>query len=200
MNSSIYQNQSPLDQFIIRNLLSLKDDLLNLHISLTDIGLYLMIPIICIVATNYKTPKKKFLNMESKYLTVYSTLVNQINLCSMQTTRFGKFLLKHKMHFIRFIIPCSLFLLGINVRAYGFITHMLFITASSAFLLYFSGQYIKTGFSIPILKKISIGVLFTSSECFFGCFISSSFMHTVSSYSDYARSMIPLGMYTIPDS
>ena len=50
---------SPLDQFIIRNLFSLKADLLaNIQISLTNLGLYLILATFIIfvmytVATNY---------------------------------------------------------------------------------------------------------------------------------------------------
>jgi hypothetical protein len=44
MNTSLTEIVSPLDQFEIRNLLSLDAPILaNLHISLTNIGLYLTI-------------------------------------------------------------------------------------------------------------------------------------------------------------
>jgi hypothetical protein len=52
-------NHSPLDQFTIRNLISVKADLLgNIQISLTNIGLYLIITTLIIfmmyiLATNY---------------------------------------------------------------------------------------------------------------------------------------------------
>lgn len=55
----IYLNKSPLDQFTIRNLITIKADLLgNINISLTNIGLYLIITTIIIfalyiLATNY---------------------------------------------------------------------------------------------------------------------------------------------------
>jgi len=54
-----YLNQSPLDQFTIRDLLSIKADLLeNMQLSLTNIGLYLIITttiifMLYILATNY---------------------------------------------------------------------------------------------------------------------------------------------------
>ena len=54
-----YINKSPLDQFIIRNLLSIKADLLgNMQLSLTNIGLYLIITttiiyMMYILTTNY---------------------------------------------------------------------------------------------------------------------------------------------------
>ena len=55
----MFFNNSPLDQFKIRDLFSLKADLLgNIHLSLTNIGLYLIIATIIILmlytlATNY---------------------------------------------------------------------------------------------------------------------------------------------------
>lgn len=80
-------NQSPLDQFIIRNLFSVKADLLaNIQISLTNIGLYLLITTFLVfmyylLATNYNilTPNSWSISQESIYSTVYSIVVNQIN-------------------------------------------------------------------------------------------------------------------------
>jgi F-type H+-transporting ATPase subunit a len=52
-NNLFTYNTSPLDQFEIRNLLSLDAPLLgNLHISLTNIGLYLTIGTILILSLN----------------------------------------------------------------------------------------------------------------------------------------------------
>jgi F-type H+-transporting ATPase subunit a len=54
-----YLTKSPLDQFTIRDLLSIKVDLLgNIQISLTNIGLYLIITtsiilVLYLLATNY---------------------------------------------------------------------------------------------------------------------------------------------------
>ena len=78
---------SPLDQFTIRNLFSIKADLLgNLKISLTNIGLYLIITsfiifILYTLATNYDltTPNGWSLSVESIYATVFSIVTNQIN-------------------------------------------------------------------------------------------------------------------------
>ena len=78
---------SPLDQFTIRNLFSLKADLLgNIQISLTNIGLYLIIASFIVfmlytLATNYDltTPNGWSLSMESIYATVFSIVTNQIN-------------------------------------------------------------------------------------------------------------------------
>jgi len=80
-------NNSPLDQFTIRNLVSVKGDILgNINISLTNIGLYLFIATFIIImlyllATNYNltTPNGWSLSMESIYATVYSIILNQIN-------------------------------------------------------------------------------------------------------------------------
>ena len=48
-----YLNKSPLDQFTIRNLLSIKADLLgNIQLSLTNIGLYLIIGAFLILSLN----------------------------------------------------------------------------------------------------------------------------------------------------
>jgi len=80
-------NQSPLDQFVIRDLFSIKADVLaNMQISLTNIGLYLLITTFIIfmfylMTTNYNlsTPNAWSISQESIYFTVYSIVVNQIN-------------------------------------------------------------------------------------------------------------------------
>ncbi len=78
---------TPLDQFEIRNLLSLDAPILgNLHISLTNIGLYLTIGTIIILglnllATNYNKVISNNWSMgqESLYATIHSIVTNQIN-------------------------------------------------------------------------------------------------------------------------
>lgn len=78
---------SPLDQFAIRNLFSIKADILgNFQLSLTNMGLYLTITTIIIfafylLATNYDitTPNGWSLSLETIYATVYSIVINQIN-------------------------------------------------------------------------------------------------------------------------
>lgn len=80
-------NFSPLDQFTIRNLLSIKADILgNIQLSITNMGLYLTIVTFIIfslylLATNYNitTPNSWSLSLESIYATVYSIVINQIN-------------------------------------------------------------------------------------------------------------------------
>ena len=79
--------KSPLDQFIIRNLFSVNADLLaNTQISLTNMGLYLIIAtfiifVMFVVATNYNItiPNAWSLSQESIYSTIYSIVINQIN-------------------------------------------------------------------------------------------------------------------------
>lgn len=80
-------NQSPLDQFTIRHLFSVKGDILgNIQISLTNIGLYLIITTFIVfmyylLATNNDkaTPHSWSISQESIYSTVYSIVINQIN-------------------------------------------------------------------------------------------------------------------------
>jgi len=78
---------SPLDQFEVRDLLSLDAPILaNLHISLTNIGLYLTIGVLIalslkILATNYNrvVSNRWSVSQESIYATVHSIVINQIN-------------------------------------------------------------------------------------------------------------------------
>ena len=78
---------SPLDQFELRDLLSLDAPIVaNLHISITNIGLYLTIATLAILflnflAKNYEkvVSNKWSISQESVYATVYSIVVNQIN-------------------------------------------------------------------------------------------------------------------------
>lgn len=81
------QVNSPLDQFEVRNLISLDAPVLaNLHLSITNIGLYLVIGAsialtMSLVATNYNKVLSNSwsLSQESIYATVHSIVVNQIN-------------------------------------------------------------------------------------------------------------------------
>jgi F-type H+-transporting ATPase subunit a len=88
MNNSFYTViSSPLDQFEIRDLLSLDAPVLaNLHISLTNIGLYLTIAAfivlsMSVLATNYNkvVSNNWSISQETIYSTVHSIVVNQIN-------------------------------------------------------------------------------------------------------------------------
>ena len=80
-------NQSPLDQFTIRDLINIKADLLaNSQISLTNMGLYLSISTFIVLmfyllGTNYEisVPNSWSISHESIYSTVYSIVINQIN-------------------------------------------------------------------------------------------------------------------------
>jgi F-type H+-transporting ATPase subunit a len=81
------ENLSPLDQFEIRNLLSIDAPILaNMQISLTNIGLYLTIGAFLIIslnllAINYNKIVSNGWSMsqESIYATIHSIVINQIN-------------------------------------------------------------------------------------------------------------------------
>lgn len=78
---------SPLDQFEIRDLISLEGPILaNLHLSITNIGLYLGIGTILILglnvlATNYNKviSNSWSISQESLYTTIHGIVTNQIN-------------------------------------------------------------------------------------------------------------------------
>lgn len=82
-----FEISSPLDQFEVRNLLSIDAPILgNLSLSLTNIGLYLTIAAsivltLNLLATNYNKVVSNgwSLSQESIYSTVHSIVVNQIN-------------------------------------------------------------------------------------------------------------------------
>jgi len=88
MTNNLYTEiTSPLDQFEIRNLLSLDAPVLaNLHLSLTNIGLYLtmagvIIFGISVLTTNYNKVicNHWSISQETIYATVHSIVTNQIN-------------------------------------------------------------------------------------------------------------------------
>lgn len=77
---------SPLDQFEIKNFLSINSNLLDSNISLTNIGLYLIISIIIILSLNIFTiyynkiiSNSWILTGESIYASIYNIVINQIN-------------------------------------------------------------------------------------------------------------------------
>nr|YP_010480576.1 ATP synthase subunit 6 [Aspergillus coremiiformis]UVN15339.1 ATP synthase subunit 6 [Aspergillus coremiiformis] len=78
---------SPLDQFEIRDLFSINANLLgNIHLSLTNIGLYLSIGLFLVLsysllATNNNKiiPNSWSISQESIYATVHSIVINQLN-------------------------------------------------------------------------------------------------------------------------
>jgi len=83
-NTDIY---SPLDQFEIRNLISIDAPILaNIYISITNIGLYLSIAVIIIITLNIISinynkiiSNNWSISQESLYSTIYSIVINQIN-------------------------------------------------------------------------------------------------------------------------
>ena len=78
--------RSPLDQFEIRDILNLEVLGGNLHLSLTNIGLYLtigalIILVLSIVSTNYNklVSNNWSIAQESLYVTIHNIVTNQIN-------------------------------------------------------------------------------------------------------------------------
>ena len=87
-NNNLYREIiSPLDQFEIRDLLSLDAPIFgNLHISITNIGFYLTIGglfilTMAILSTNYNklVSNNWSISQESLYATIHSIVTNQIN-------------------------------------------------------------------------------------------------------------------------
>ncbi len=79
-------NISPLDQFEIKDFLSIDSSLINSHISLTNIGLYLIISTLIIIGINllsiyYNRIISNYwiVTKESIYASVHSIVINQIN-------------------------------------------------------------------------------------------------------------------------
>ena len=87
MTNSLFLITNPLDQFEIRDLISVHTPILgNLNLSLTNITLYLLISSIIIIGITSTTNKSKkiifngwTLSKESIYDTVHSIVVNQIS-------------------------------------------------------------------------------------------------------------------------
>ena len=87
LNIDLFITNSPLDQFEIRNLLSLNAPILgDFSLSLTNIGLYLtisgfLILSLSILTTNYNKLVSNgwSISQESMYATIHSIVTNQIN-------------------------------------------------------------------------------------------------------------------------
>jgi F-type H+-transporting ATPase subunit a len=87
MDRKILNILSPLDQFEVRDLLSIDLPLLfNLHLSITNIGLYLTIAAIIVLGLNLLATNNNniiangwSIGKETVYATVHSIVINQIN-------------------------------------------------------------------------------------------------------------------------
>ena len=85
--NNLLEIYSPLDQFEVRNLISIDAPILfDIHLSLTNIGLYLTIAAFIVInlsllaSNNNKVVSNSWsLGMETVYATVHSIVVNQIN-------------------------------------------------------------------------------------------------------------------------
>lgn len=93
LNNNLFREiLSPLDQFEIRDLISLDAPVFgNLHISITNIGLYLTLAAfftftINVLGTNYNklVSNNWSISQESLYATIHSIVTNQINVTSGQ--------------------------------------------------------------------------------------------------------------------
>ena len=152
-------NTSPLDQFEIRNLLSIDAPVLaNIHLSLTNIGLYLLITTFIIfvyylLATNYNilTPNYWSISQESIYFTVYSIVLNQINS--------NKGQMFFPLIFSLFIYILTNNLIGMVPYSFAPTSHFI-ITFSISFVVVIGATIL--GFQIHALKFFS---LFVPSGC-----------------------------------
>ena len=86
MQNKLINICSPLDQFEIRNLISLDAPILGIYMSITNIGLYLSLGVFVILALNLiATNNNKILYnkwslvQETIYATIHSIVINQIN-------------------------------------------------------------------------------------------------------------------------
>ena len=146
---------SPLDQFEVRDLLSLNANLLgNIHFSLTNIGLYLTIGMVVILtysllATNNNKiiPNNWSISQESIYATVHNIVVSQINPT------------KGQLYF-PFIYTLFIFILGNNLIGlvpYSFASTSHFIlTFSLSFTVVLGATFL--GFNSHGLKFFSLFV------------------------------------------
>jgi len=146
---------SPLDQFEVRDLLSINANLLgNFHLSLTNIGLYLTIGIFLILtysllATNNNKiiPNNWSISQESIYATVHSIVVSQINPTKGQV-------------YFPFIYTLFLFILANNLIGlvpYSFASTSHFIlTFSMSFTIVLGATFL--GFNSHGLKFFSLFV------------------------------------------
>jgi len=87
-NNNLYKEiHSPLTQFEIRNLLSIDAPILfDMHISITNIGIYLIIGGLFILALNFLSTNNNklvsnnwLISQETLYATIHSMVINQIN-------------------------------------------------------------------------------------------------------------------------
>lgn len=152
-------NQSPLDQFNIRDIWSIEGDLLtNLKLSLTSIGLYLIIAIFIILmfyllGTNYNksSPNNWSISQESIFSTVYSIVVNQINIFKGQ--------IFFPLIFALFVYILTNNLIGLVPYSFASTSHLV-LTFSISFVIAIGATIL--GFQLHSIKFFS---LFVPSGC-----------------------------------
>ena len=151
--------RSPLDQFDIKNLISLDAPIFaNFHISFTNIGLYLTISAFAaltlnLLATNYNKvmAHKWSISMECIYATIHSIVINQINKRSGQNY--------YPFMYCLFIMILSSNLIGMIPYSFASTSHFVL-----AFFLSFT---IVLGSTILgfIMHKLKFFSLFVPSGC-----------------------------------
>ncbi len=137
----------------------------------------------------------KALSLEERYLNFYNLVVKKI-------TSFGEFLYKFRVKYIKFIIPCILFLLGIDSRQYGIALHLIFIAALYTFTLYATYQFKKAGFLRPVSKRVLISAVFSfCTETLASCTLFNLPIQRVKLYSYCMLGAVPFTVDTfIPNS
>ena len=150
---SLNEISSPLDQFTIRNLISISAPALcNLHISLTNIGLYLSISILIILtysllATNNDKiiPNNWSISQESIYATVHGIVINQINP--------NKGQMFFPLMYVLFIFILVNNLIGLVPYSFASTSHFI-LTFSISFTIVIGATIL--GFQIHALKFFSL--------------------------------------------
>ena len=158
MNSFIYIT-SPLEQFEIRELISLDSALMgDLHLSITNIGLYLLIGFfislnINIIGNNYNklVSNNWSVSQETIYATIHSIVVNQIN------TKKGQMYFPFIYALFIFILINNL--IGMIPYSFASTSHFI-LTFSLSFTIVLGATIL--GFQIHGLKFFS---LFVPSGC-----------------------------------
>ena len=175
---------SPLDQFEIRDLLSLDAPILaNLHLSITNIGLYLttsaiIILVLNVLATNYNKVVANSLSIsqESVYATVHSIVINQINAIKGQA-------------YFPFIFALFIFILVNNLI--GMVPYS--IASTSHFILTFSISFTVV-LAATILGLIKHGLKFFSLFVPAGCPLSLLPLLVLIEFISYLARNISLGL------
>ena len=175
---------SPLDQFEVRNLLSLDAPILaNIHLSITNIGLYLtiaasIVSTVNLLASNYNkiVSNSWSISQESIYATVHSIVVNQINVN------------KGQMYF-PFIYALFIYILINNLV--GMVPYS--FASTSHFVLTFSISFV-VGLGATILGFKKHGLVFFSLFVPAGCPLGLLPLLVLIEFISYLARNVSLGL------